>query len=227
LFVIGCGKKEAEGNLVVTGDVKGLKKGTLYIQKMEDTAFVVLDSIAISGDSHFESTLNIESPEMLYIFLDRGVTENIDNSLMFFAEPGKINIDTELATFFAKAKITGSKNHDLYEDFKKVKSRFTNQELTLTEQELNAFKDKKPLPADLREKYEMIIKKKYLYAVNFALTNKDHAVSPYIALSEISDANVNYLDTIRKSMAPDVAKSKYGKILTEYVAERKKEEQQQ
>jgi hypothetical protein len=49
-------------------------------------------------------------------------------------------------------------------------------------------------------------------------------VSPYIALSEIGDATVTYLDTINKSMSPKVAKSKYGVMLTKYVAERKKTE---
>ena len=51
---------------------------------------------------------------MLYLFLDRGQTKSIDNSLPFFAEPGNIKIETSLKHFFADAKITGSKNHDLW-----------------------------------------------------------------------------------------------------------------
>jgi hypothetical protein len=48
-------------------------------------------------------------------------------------------------------------------------------------------------------------------------------VSPYIALSEINDATIKYLDTIQKAMVPKVAQSKYGVMLTKYVADRKKE----
>lgn len=222
LILAACSEKKSEQNLEITGNIKGLKKGTLYIKKLQDTTLILLDSIVISGNSQFKSSMNIESPEMLYLFLDRGETNTIDNSLMFFAEPGKINIDTDLVTFYAKAKITGSKNHDLYEEFKKVKSRFTDQELELTQERLTALKDNKAFSQE--EKFNTIVKRKYLYAINFAVNNKEHEVAPYIALSEIYDANVKYLDTIRQTMSPKVTESKYGKLLTEYVAERQKEE---
>jgi len=79
------------------------------------------------------------------------------------------------------------------------------------------------LVAEIDTKSDAITKRKYLYAINFAVTNKDYAVAPYIALSEINDATIKYLDTIQKAMTPNVAKSKYGTMLTKYVAERKKE----
>jgi hypothetical protein len=56
-----------------------------------------------------------------------------------------------------------------------------------------------------------VIKRKYLYATNFAINNKDHEVAPYIALAEIYDINLKFLDTIQKSMTPKVAQSLYGK----------------
>ena len=61
-----------------------------------------------------------------------------------------------------------------------------------------------------------------MYAANFALTNADHEVAPYIALTDIYDINIKFLDTIQKSMTPAVANSKYGKKFNEYLAERKK-----
>ena len=67
-------------------------------------------------------------------------------------------------------------------------------------------------------------KRKYLYTVNFALNNKDSEVAPYIALSEIYDANINLLDTINKVLTPEIKASKYGKKLEEFIAERKAEE---
>ena len=43
---------------------------------------------------------------MLYLFLDRGQTNSIDNNLPFFAEPGNIKIETtlklSLITFYLK-----------------------------------------------------------------------------------------------------------------------------
>jgi hypothetical protein len=63
-----------------------------------------------------------------------------------------------------------------------------------------------------------------LHAANFAINNKEYEVAPYIALSEIYDINLKYLDTIQKSMSPKVAKSLYGKKLTEYIASIKKQQ---
>lgn len=223
LFLIASCSKKEETNLQITGNIKGLQKGTLYLKKMGDSTYITLDSLKIDGKSGFESNINLKSPEMLYLFLNRGTSKSEDNSLMFFAEPGKINIDTDLELFYSKAKITGSKNNELYENYKKITSRFNEQQLDLSVERINAIKNKQPnLLAGIEEKSNIILKRKYLYAINFAVTNKTYEVSPYIAMSEISDATIKYLDTIQKAMTPKVAKSKYGRMLTKYVADRKK-----
>ncbi len=89
LVLASCDKNESNTNLQLTGTIKGLKKGTLYIQKIKDSSLVALDTIIIDGDSKFESDLNIASPEMLYLFLDRAISNSLDNNISFFAEPGK------------------------------------------------------------------------------------------------------------------------------------------
>jgi hypothetical protein len=180
---------------------------------------VALDTITIDGNSNFESDLELKSPEMLYLYLDRGVSNSLDNNILFFAEPGTININTNLDAYISDAKVTGSKNHDLYEEYKKINSRFKDESLTLIEQKFKAIKSKNAKAIDsLSLKQDSNIKRKYLYATNFALNNREHEVAPYIALSEIYDINVKYLDTIQKAMSPKVAQSLYGKKLTEYVA---------
>ena len=65
------------------------------------------------------------------------------------------------------------------------------------------------------------MKKKYLYTTNFAVNNGKYAVAPYIALAEISDINIKYLDTIQKSMSAEISKSIYGKKLNTFIKERK------
>jgi hypothetical protein len=219
LIISACNKNDSKTNLHLTGNIKGLKKGTLYIQRVVDTALVAIDSITIDGSSTFETNLNLESPEMLYLFLDRGVTNSMDNNLLFFAEAGTINIDTNLDSFIGSAKITGSKNQEKYEEYKKINSRFRDENLDLIEQKFNTAKTNNLKAIDsLNAKQESNIKRKYLFATNFAINNRDYEVSPYIALSDIYDINIKYLDTIQKSMSPKVAKSLYGKKLTEYVA---------
>ena len=116
LSLIACNDNEApKENLHLTGNVKGLSQGKLYIKKFEDTTLVAIDSIIIKGNSHFETTFPLKKPEVFYLFLDRGQTNSIDNNLVFFAEPGEMNIETSLKEFYAAAKITGSKNQELFE----------------------------------------------------------------------------------------------------------------
>lgn len=225
LILSSCNKNDSKTNLHLTGNIKGLKKGTLYIQRVIDTNLVAIDTLVIDGDSKFESDLNLESPEMLYLFLDRGVTNSMDNNILFFAEPGNMNIDTNLDSFIAGAKITGSKNQEKYEEYKKINIRFRDENLDIIEQRFKALKSNNTKALDsLNARQENNTKRKYLFATNFAINNKDYEVSPYIALSDIYDINIKYLDTIQKSMSPKVAKSFYGKKLTEYVAKIKKME---
>ena len=222
-LLFACSEKKSENNLHLTGNIKGLKKGTLYVQRVANNKLVALDTIAIDGNSNFETNIDLKSPEMLYLFLDRGVSNSLDNNLLFFAEPGDISIETNLENYIADAKVTGSKNQDLYYEYKKVDKRFQDESLTLIEKKFNAMKNKNESElTSIVAKQETNIKRKYLYATNFAINNKDYEVAPYIALSEIYDINLKYLDTIHKSMSPKVAQSLYGKKLTEYIASIKK-----
>ena len=220
-----CTEKKSTKNFVLTGNIKGLKKGTLYIQRINDTVLVAIDTIKINGDSHFTSEFDLQSPEMLYLFLDRGVSNSVDNNISFFAEKGKMDIETSLDFFTADVKITGSKNQKLYDEYKKVVSRFVDQDLDLIEKRINALKDNKiGDAARIEEEQKGILKRKYLYTTNFAVNHGDCEVAPYVALAEIYDINLKYMDTIQKSMTPKVAKSLYGKKLTDFIAARKQEE---
>jgi hypothetical protein len=227
ISLVSCNKKDNDNkNLHLTGNIKGLSQGKLYIQQVKDSSLVILDSIMIKGDSKFESYLNIESPEMLYLFLDRGQTNSIDNNLPFFAEPGEMKIETTLNSFFADAKITGSKNQVLYDEFKQMMAKFNDKNMGLVEKQLENYKTKNKNNIDsISTEANKLTRKKYLYIANFATIHADSEIAPFLALSEIADINVRYLDSIDFKMKPEVAKSKYGKMLKSYIEERKKIEQ--
>ena len=223
LTILSCTEKKPDTNTHITGNVKGLSNGMLYLQKMNDTVLVAIDSIKIEGDSNFQFDFNLDSPEMVYLFMDRGVTNSIDDNLPIFAEPGTINVDTELKHFYANAKVTGSKNHELLEQFKKINGKFKNDLLKISKEKFDAvrfnrLKDLDSIDAKMNQK----MARQYLYAINFAITNKGYEVAPYVALSELRNANLKYLDTINNSITPKVTKSKYGKLLSKYIREQKK-----
>ena len=223
LLLASCEDKKSDKNFTLTGNIKGLKKGMLYIQRIVDTTLVPLDTIKINGDSHFTSEFDLKSPEMLYLFLDRGVSNSLDNNISFFAEPGAMDLETSLDFFTADVKITGSKNQELYDQYRKVISRYNDRDLDLVQLKYKAYKEKNtPEVAKIQAKQDALLKQKYLYTTNFAVNNGEHEVAPYIALADIYDINLKYLDTIQKRMSPKVAKSLYGKKLNTYISERRK-----
>ena len=227
VLLFACSKSDNKtGNVELSGNVEGLKQGKLYIQQLKDTNLVIIDSIIISGESDFETKFQIDEPQMLYLSLDRGTTESIDNSIHFFAEPGKMKIETTLQGFYANAKISGSKNQIVYEKYLKIKSNLNDENLNLLEKEIeNKVKNDVAITEEINNKRDKLTVRKYLYTANFALVNPKSEVSPYIALTEIPDANLKLLDTINKTLDPKVAKSKYGKRLNEWIKERKSTEE--
>jgi hypothetical protein len=226
-LIASCSKSDNKtGNVELTGNIEGLKQGKLYIQQLKDTSLVIIDSIIISGESKFETKFQIEEPQMLYLSLDRGTTESIDNSIHFFAEPGKMKIETTLQGFYANAKISGSENQKVYEKYLKIKSNLNDENLDLLEKEIkNNVTKNAEITEEINNKRDKLTIRKYLYTANFALVNPKYEVSPYIALTEIPDANLKLLDTISKTLIPKVAKSKYGKRLKEWIKERKTNEE--
>ncbi|TBW28382.1 DUF4369 domain-containing protein [Gramella sp. KN1008] len=226
LILIGitaCSEKES--NLTVTGTVKGLKKGTLYLQKIEDTLMVNVDSMVVDGDPAFTLEAYIDSPQMMYLYLEKVDNNRFDDRIDFFADKGEITINTNLEKFETEAKIVGSANQEKLMEYRKMMSRFNNQNLDLIKESFEAEKaeDEERL-MEVDKKYDRLLKRKYLYTVNFAVNNKDLEIAPYLALSEVFDANIKYLDTIYTSLSPKVKKSKYGEELKKFLKERREQE---
>lgn len=218
LLTIGCGSKEAD--LTVTGNIKGLKKGTVYLQALRDTTLVVLDSIKVSGEAPFTLQSELKEPEVLYLMLDKNSNE--DERIAFFAAKGITEINTSLKTYTLKPQITGSKQQEKLAEFNAMMSKFNNRSLELIKEQFETQQsgDTSAIRAKQNEA-ESLLKRKYLYAINFAINNKDSEVAPYIALAEVFDANTKYLDTIYNSLPENIAKSLYGAQLEKYIQERK------
>ena len=134
IAMLSC-KNAPVQNTTVNGVVKGLKKGTLYLQKVQDTAYITLDSILIKDEKKFQLTCNLEEPEMLYL----GRSESLNaERIQFFAHIGKTTINTTLKRFKFDAKIDGGPQQEILEDYNANIKRFKNRDLELLEDLLNA-----------------------------------------------------------------------------------------
>ncbi|MEZ4797456.1 MAG: DUF4369 domain-containing protein [Flavobacteriaceae bacterium] len=224
ILIASCSKSEP--NLTVTGTIKGLKKGTLYLQQLQDTILVVKDSVIYNGEETYTLTSDLEAPEMLYLTLDKNAGDDIPR-IGFFAVPGTIEINTTLKRFEFDATITGSPLQKKLEEFQDIASKFNDQNLELIKAKFDAQKSgDSSLIEKANQDSDNLLRRKYLYAINFAMNNKDSEIAPYIALAEIYNANVKYLDTIYNALPKEIANSKYGIELDKFIKERKAEENQ-
>ncbi|MDX8553482.1 DUF4369 domain-containing protein [Tenacibaculum sp. 1B UA] len=221
LVAFACSSKK-EGNMVVKGQVKGLKKGTLYLQKMKDTLLVSVDSMALLGDDKFLLTDNVESPVMYYLTFDGNTT---DKHIMFFGEEGEITINDKIEEFGFKPEIKGSKNQVVMNEYRKINQRFMDQRLDFIKKEVEARQAKDEVELEQVEAdYKKMIRRRFLFSTNFAIANSDSEAAPYIALSELYDANIKLLDTINNSLTDKIKNSEYGKRLQKFVDDIKTKE---
>ncbi|MGA1227135.1 MAG: DUF4369 domain-containing protein [Tamlana sp.] len=221
LLVIACAKKEKD--LIVRANIKGLKKGTVYLKKIEDTLIKTMDSVAINGEHLIELESDLDSPEIFFLYLDKKSTEK--DRIKFFADKGITEINTSLKNFVFDAKINGSKQQKLLEDYQTMISKMNNRSLDLIKEQFEAQKNGDTIKLDsLNKQADAYLKRKYLYTVNFALKNKDSEIAPYLALAEIYNAQIKFLDTINNSLTPEIKASKYGKELNDFIKKIKEAE---
>jgi succinate dehydrogenase flavin-adding protein (antitoxin of CptAB toxin-antitoxin module) len=224
LFVFSCGKKESD--LIVKGTVKGLKKGTIYLQKISDTTLLAVDSVSILGDSSFELHSELSTPEMYYLYLDKN--DNTENRISFFADKGTTEIQTTLKNFVADAKISGSKQQEILSEYNKMIKQFNNKSLDLIKANFEAQKEQDLVKADsLKVVMDKYNNSRFKYALNFTMNHLDSEVTPYIVLSDMYNANVKALDTIYNNLDEKVLNSKYGLELKKFIDEVKEKEQNQ
>jgi len=213
-------------NLTITGSIKSLKKGTLYLQKVEDTAVVSIDSLIIDGDSRFSFSTFVESPQIYYLHLDVKTGNIMDDMLAIFVEPGEITVQTTLKNFERDAVITGSKNHVKLSEYREGMQRYSDKNLELLKENFEAQKlQNDSILKAVQKQQQSLLLNKYLATINFAKNNSSLEVAPYLVLTDAYNVNVKFMDTVYNSLSASVKTSKYGKELERFIAEIKSEEE--
>jgi|TARA_B100000767_G_scaffold206120_1_gene193004 hypothetical protein len=202
--------------MIVSGNVDGLRKGTIYLQKEIDSTIVSLDSLKIRGNSNFKLNTIIDEPDIYYLYLDKEDGDSLNDIITFFGNKGEININTMLSTFDSSYEISGSKNSELLREYFSIIRKYNLQNLDLLEIFYNAqINDNQKRIDSVNERLENLIKRKYLYSLNFSITNSQNEISPYIAVSQIPDANKDLLRKVYDTLPENIKVSKYGKVLME------------
>jgi hypothetical protein len=214
ILVIGCNSNK--DNMTVSGNVDGLMKGTLYLQAQRDSLLVNLDSISLRGDGNFKLSTDIIEPDIYYLYLDKQDGDSLNDIITFFGNKGEIQINTRLSTFDSSFEISGSDNSNLLSEYNSIIRKYNLQNLDLLEIYYNAQIENNQKRIDsVNLELENLIRKKYLYTLNFSITNSENEISPYIAVSQIPDANIELLLKLYDTLPIGIKDSKYGKILKE------------
>lgn len=220
IFIVSC-SSDSSNKMTVNGTISGLQKGTLYLQKMQDTILTSVDSIQLIGENTFELTDYASEIEIYYLTLKEQEKEKIS----FFGENGIITINSKLDKFATSFTISGSKTQELFDEYKSMTSKFNSKRLDLVKESFDAQASKddelfQKIDGDLQR----LIKKRYLYSTNFSVNNADSEVAPYIALTELYDAHISLLDTVNNSLSDKIKASKYGKKLDAFIKDIKENE---
>ena len=200
--------------MIVSGNIDGLKKGTIYLQKQQDSIIISIDSILLEGNSNFKLETEINEPDIYYLYLDKNDGDSLNDIITFFGNNGDINIQTSLKNFDSSYEISGSKNTELLQEYFSIIRKFNLQNLDLLEIFYKSQIENNQAKIDsVNTQIENLIKRKYLYTLNFATNNSEFEISPYLAVSQIADANQEFLLKLYDTLPEKIKNSKYGKIL--------------
>ncbi|MGN7515661.1 MAG: DUF4369 domain-containing protein [Allomuricauda sp.] len=220
ITVLTSCEKSTENTMNVSGNIKGLKKGTLYLQQFKDSTLATLDSLEIKGDGTFSFSTEVNEPEVFYLYLKKEDNNDINDRITFFGESGDIVINTSWNTFDTNVDISGSKSHEKLLEFYDMASKFNIKELTLVQQASTPELQEDSVALDsIQRLINQNTISRYRYALNFGLNNGDSYATPYIMITEAREANPKYLDSIYKGLTPEVAASKYGKEFKAFLDE--------
>jgi len=212
ILTFSCSTNEKK--MIVSGNIDGLKKGTIYLQKQQDSIIVSIDSILLEGNSNFKLETEINEPDIYYLYLDKNDGDSLNDIITFFGNNGEINIKTSLKNFDSSYEISGSKNTELLQEYFSIIRKFNLQNLDLLEIFYKAQIENNQAKIDsVNTQIENLIKRKYLYTLNFATNNSEFEISPYLLVSQIADANQEFLLKLYDTLPEKIKNSKYGKIL--------------
>ena len=215
LLFFNC-TNDAVKNLNVSGSIKGLRKGKLYLQKyLNDSILVDIDSLKVEGAENFEFNDSLGEAQFYFMAVKKDEFDTVLQKIPFFAEKGDIRINTRLNTFLSSAKVDGSENQILWDEYTMVMRKFNNQNIELVKDNLEKKGefDSEKRDEIFEKKNILLDRKKILYSLNFAMNNSNKEISAYIGLYELNKISKKYLDSLYYTLNKEIQNSFYGKKL--------------
>lgn len=209
-LLLTCSNQEKNFNL--SGSIKGLKKGTVYLEVFNDSNFITVDSFKVYNSPDFKLNCNLEYPNLLRLRLDKN--KKVQYTSDFFGTIGETFLNTSLKNFNKDIVITGSEHTKLYEEYQEMIKSFNSKNLDLIVEGFNAQKSNDTaLANEITKKQQGLLKRKILFALNFGVNHNDSEVAPFIAITDLPDVKSPLIDSLYNNLTPRIKDSYYGKKL--------------
>jgi len=206
-------------NTEVTISINGLKKGTVYLQKITEAGLINLDSVESNGKETLNLGLNLNHPELIYAYLDKADGVTFNDRLAFFAEPGEIQISTSLTNFENDAVIKAGEEHEAFKNLQEMLSRFNKKDFELMQlAQTDRVNDDRFVDSIVKQSNSNNIKR-YQFIANYALSNPNKYVSAYLVTSEGEELNPKWKDSIFNNFSEAIKKSTYGQQLNSQLSQ--------
>jgi len=217
-FMSSCSNSNSN-NFSVSGTIDGVKVGKIYLQRLQDSVLIDVDSALFNGNSDYSLRTDLDQTEIMYLHLDVNDGTEFNDRLLFFAEDTSMTINSSWNKFEKDAVITGSKNQDIYTVYKKNSDQLNKEYTELVKRSMSLTDQTRTLAItdSINTAYDKYLRKKVLYAINYAQLHKEKEVAAYILVSEASEANPTLLDSVYQKMPKKIQTTVYGKQLSELI----------
>jgi hypothetical protein len=82
-FMSSCNDSNSN-NFSVSGTVDGIKVGKIYLQRLQDSILIDVDSALFDGNSNYTLMTDLDQTEIMYLHLDVKDGTELNDRLLFF-----------------------------------------------------------------------------------------------------------------------------------------------
>ena len=208
-FIIFTSCSSEKENLVIKGEINGVKNSKIYLSTVEEGK--IIDSVNIIDGKFKLKTYIDDTKEMSMILGDK----NSENKFDFISEPAHILFTSSKDKFEFNGRI---QNSNLYSDYKKLNSQinqFYEKDIEMLAEQIEiSIKGNQNKYDSINEQRLKLNKKKILYIVNYSMNNKSNPLSAFISYKYRENINKKYLEKIYENLSGEVKDSFYGEKLS-------------
>jgi len=218
----------ADGEYIITGNIKGMKTGLVYLEKQSPMGMGMgaIDTVKIE-DGKFEIKGKTGEPEIHFIQVDK-----VNGKVPLILEGGEIEVTVDKDSVF-KSKIRGTYNNDEF-------SKFTNESTKIQkklQKNVMAFQTKNRTVIEeaqktndtvamnkLKKEYDVIQKEMTDYTFDYPKTHPKSFISVLITQAMFNNRNFTEKDIekVYNSLDETLKKTKPGKSIQQNLVLAKK-----